>query len=80
MKDLTMDEFGKKTAMSDRSVAGKMGKNAHKILFLLLPNIAYSDFVSSPSNISTVQKGKRQFGSVILDIPPGVMSLSAYLK
>ncbi|WP_206201943.1 radical SAM protein [Terasakiella sp. SH-1] len=53
-----------------------------RILFLLPPNITFEDFVSPPNNISTILKngGKEQFGSVITDIPLGVLSLSAYLK
>lgn len=53
-----------------------------KILFLVPPNITYDDFVTPPSNISTISKnnGTRQFGSVLTDIPLGIISLSAYLK
>ena len=58
----------------------KTAKDPHKILFLLPPNIEFDDFVSPPPNISTIQKGHSQFGSVITDIPLGVISLSAYLK
>ena len=75
-----MDGFNNETSISNRTVVGKTEKDAHKILFLLPPNIEFSDFVSPPSNISTIQKGERQFGSVITDIPLGVISLSAYLK
>jgi radical SAM superfamily enzyme YgiQ (UPF0313 family) len=51
-------------------------------LFLIPPNITYDDFVNPPSNISTIQKnnGQRLFGSLITDIPLGVVSLSAYIK
>lgn len=54
----------------------------HKLLFLVPPNITYEDFVSPPSNISTISKnnGQVKFGSVLTDIPLGVISLSAYLK
>lgn len=53
-----------------------------KLLFLVPPNITYEDFVSPPSNISTISKnnGQVKFGSVLTDIPLGVISLSAYLK
>ena len=51
-----------------------------EILFLLPPNIEFEDFVSPPANISTIQKGEKQFGSVITDPPLGVISLSAYVK
>ena len=80
IRDTIMDGFNNETSISNRTVVGKTEKDAHKILFLLPPNIEFSDFVSPPSNISTIQKGERQFGSVITDIPLGVISLSAYLK
>jgi radical SAM superfamily enzyme YgiQ (UPF0313 family) len=53
-----------------------------KILFILPPNITFDDFVSPPKNISTITKnnGQKQFGSLITDIPLGIISLSAYLK
>jgi len=52
----------------------------HQVLFLLPPNIEFEDFVDPPSNISTIQKGEKLFGSVITDLPLGPISLSAYLK
>ena len=58
----------------------KSTSDKHEVLFLLPPNICYDDFVDPPKNISTIQKSKRLFGSVITDIPLGVISLSAYLK
>ncbi|PCH65329.1 MAG: radical SAM protein [Gammaproteobacteria bacterium] len=53
-----------------------------KILFLVPPNISFDDFVTPPSNISTISKnnGTVHFGSVLTDIPLGIISLSAYLK
>ncbi len=53
-----------------------------QILFLVPPNITYDDFDSPPANVGTVRLGKseRGFGSVITDIPLGIISLSAYLK
>lgn len=55
---------------------------SQKFLFLIPPNITFDDFVSPPSNISTIQKnnGQQLFGSLITDIPLGVVSLSAYIK
>ncbi len=53
---------------------------AESILFLVPPNITFDDFVNPPANISTIQKNGRQFGSVITDMPLGIISLSAYLK
>lgn len=57
-------------------------KDLIKILFILPPNITFDDFTNPPKNISTITKnnGKKQFGSLITDIPLGVISLSSYLK
>lgn len=53
-----------------------------KILFLIPPNITFDDFVSPADNVGTIklEGSDRQFGSVITDIPLGIISLSAYLK
>ena len=64
----------------DRVAFSKCYRDEQSILFLLPPNIEFEDFVNPPKNISTITKGKKQFGSVITDIPLGVISLSAYLK
>jgi radical SAM superfamily enzyme YgiQ (UPF0313 family) len=56
---------------------------ADKILFVVPPNITFEDFVTPPSNISTItlkNTDGRMFGSVITDIPLGIISLSAYVK
>jgi len=52
------------------------------ILFLVPPNITFEDFSHPPANVATMQlgNGSRNFGSVLTDIPLGVISLSAYLK
>lgn len=52
-----------------------------KMLFVVPPNIGFTDFISPPSNVKvqSMQNGKL-FGSVITDMPLGVISLSAYLK
>ena len=55
-------------------------ENLTRLLFLNPPNITFDDFVNPPSNISTIQKNGRLFGSLITDIPLGPISLSAYLK
>ena len=57
----------------------KTDRDPHKILFLLPPNIEFKDFVDPPTHVGTIQKGETQFGSVITDMPLGVISLSAYL-
>ncbi|MEI7429025.1 MAG: radical SAM protein [Betaproteobacteria bacterium] len=53
-----------------------------RILFLVPPNITFSDFIAPPENVGTVKLAcsERKFGSVITDIPLGIISLSAYLK
>lgn len=51
-----------------------------RILFVVPPNIGYEDFVAPPPNVKVVAKGGRSFGTVITDIPLGVISLSAYVK
>ena len=70
----------KHIGLLSRSAFKKHESDQHKILFLLPPNIEFDDFVSPPANISTIEKNGLQFGSVITDIPLGVISLSAYLK
>ena len=52
-----------------------------RILFLVPPNITFQEFLHPPSNVKHVQQADgRVLGSVITDIPLGVISLSAYLK
>lgn len=61
-----------------------MDEVINKILFLVPPNIIFDDFVVPPSNLSTISKGVGegavQFGSVLTDIPLGIISLSSYIK
>jgi radical SAM superfamily enzyme YgiQ (UPF0313 family) len=70
----------KNEEINRRQAINKTGNNSHDILFLLPPNIEFDDFVNPPSNISTIQKESKLFGSVITDIPLGAVSLSAFLK
>ncbi len=51
-----------------------------KILFIVPPNIKYEDFVNPPDNVKMVSKKSGNFGTVITDMPLGVLSLSAYVK
>lgn len=52
-----------------------------KVLFIVPPNIGFTDFISPPSNVKVQNMGNgRSFGSVITDMPLGIISLSAYLK
>jgi len=61
-----------------------MDEIINKVLFLVPPNITFDDFVTPPSNISTISKGGgkevMQFGSVLTDMPLGIISLSSYIK
>jgi radical SAM superfamily enzyme YgiQ (UPF0313 family) len=51
-----------------------------KILFVVPPNIAFQDFVAPPANVKVQQHRGRTYGSVITDMPLGIISLSAYLR
>ncbi|MDP2827503.1 MAG: radical SAM protein [Sulfuricellaceae bacterium] len=53
-----------------------------RILFVVPPNLTFDDFVNPPTNVGTVKlkKSDKPFGSLITDIPLGIISLSAYLK
>jgi len=53
-----------------------------KVLFLVPPNITFDNFINPPANVGTITLGKsnKHFGSIITDIPLGIISLSAYLK
>jgi len=51
-----------------------------KILFIVPPHIRYNDFVNPAPNVRVVRKQFGNFGSVLTDMPLGVLSLSAYLK
>ena len=51
-----------------------------KILFLVPPSIDYEKFVHPPDNVRTIPKKDGNYGSVLTDIPLGVLALSAYVK
>lgn len=51
-----------------------------KILLLVPPSIDYEKFVHPPENVRTVPKKDGNYGSVLTDIPLGVLALSAYVK
>ncbi|MDP1602861.1 MAG: cobalamin B12-binding domain-containing protein, partial [Legionella sp.] len=51
-----------------------------KILFLVPPNLRFDSFVNPAFNERTVRKKSGSYGSVVTDMPLGVLSLSAYLK
>ena len=52
-----------------------------KILFIVLPNITYEDFVSPGPNVRHIRKNDgKNYGSLLTDMPLGVISMSGYLK
>lgn len=51
-----------------------------KILFIVPPHIRVDDFINPSYNAKIVQKNGRNYGSVLTDMPLGVLSMSAYLK
>ncbi len=51
-----------------------------KILFIVSPNIQNEDFFKPSYNVRIVRKGKKDFGSVLTDMPIGVLSMSSFLK
>jgi len=51
-----------------------------KILFIIPPNISFDGFVSPDFNERTIIKKSGSYGSVVTDMPIGLLSLSAYLK
>lgn len=55
-------------------------KIIEKILFLVPPSIDYEKFKNPPDNVRTIRKKDGLYGSVLTDIPLGVLALSAYIK
>ncbi|MFA5095788.1 MAG: radical SAM protein [Candidatus Omnitrophota bacterium] len=51
-----------------------------KILFIVPPNMTYEDFVHPSYNVRIVRKINGDFGSVLTEMPLGVLSMSAYIK
>ncbi len=52
----------------------------NKILFIVPPHIKFDDFINPSYNARTVIKKYGNYGSVLTDMPLGVLSLSAYVK
>jgi radical SAM superfamily enzyme YgiQ (UPF0313 family) len=52
----------------------------HKILFIVPPYVNFDSFVNPAFNERTVVKKSGNYGSVVTDMPIGLLSLSAYLK
>lgn len=51
-----------------------------KILFIVPPHISFEDFIHPAFNARTVKKKNGDFGSLLTDMPLGVLALSAYVK
>ncbi|MBI4707677.1 MAG: B12-binding domain-containing radical SAM protein [Candidatus Omnitrophica bacterium] len=51
-----------------------------KILFIVPPHIKFDDFINPFYNARIVQKKYGNYGSVLTDMPLGVMAISSYLK
>ncbi len=51
-----------------------------KILFIVPPVIDFKDFIRPSYNVRIIAKNNGTYGSVLTDMPLGVLSLSAYLK
>jgi len=51
-----------------------------KILLIVPPNITFQDYINPPGNTKGTTKGGREYGSLITDMPLGVISLNAYIK
>lgn len=51
-----------------------------RILFIVPPTIDYEKFKHPNENVRTVPKKDGSYGSVLTDIPLGVLALSAYVK
>lgn len=52
----------------------------NKILFLVPPSIDYEKFKHPPENVRTLHKQDGLYGSVLTDLPLGVLALSSYVK
>lgn len=51
-----------------------------KILFIVPPHITFNGFINPAFNARVVQRKNGSFGSILTDMPLGVLALSAYLK
>lgn len=51
-----------------------------KILFIVPPYVNYESYTRPKFNERTVIKGKKTLGSVVADMPIGLLSISSYLK
>jgi anaerobic magnesium-protoporphyrin IX monomethyl ester cyclase len=51
-----------------------------KILFVIPPNISFENFIQPAFNERKVAKSTGEYGSLVSDMPLGLLSLSAYLQ
>ncbi len=51
-----------------------------KILFIVPPHTKFEDFINPAFNTRIIKKKGGNFGSVLTDMPLGILSLSAYIK
>ncbi|MBN3033550.1 MAG: B12-binding domain-containing radical SAM protein [Candidatus Saganbacteria bacterium] len=51
-----------------------------RILFIVPPYITYESLVNPEFNERIVKKGSKSLGSIVMDMPIGLLSLSAYIK
>jgi len=59
----------------------KTNKNkSERILFIVPPHISFDSFIKPAFNERVVAKKNGDFGSIVADMPIGLMSISAYLK
>jgi radical SAM superfamily enzyme YgiQ (UPF0313 family) len=51
-----------------------------KLLFIVPPYLSYEKFINPGFNERISKKKDKQFGSILSDVPLGIISISAYLK
>lgn len=51
-----------------------------KVLFIVPPSVEFDDFANPPDNVRVAHKKDGGYGSVLTDMPLGVLALSAYIK
>ncbi|HOY32840.1 MAG TPA: radical SAM protein [Bacteroidales bacterium] len=51
-----------------------------KVLFIDPPHITFEDFINPPHNVRVIKREGRDFGSVLSDMPIGILSISSFIK
>jgi hypothetical protein len=54
--------------------------DTERILFVVPPNIQFADFTNPSCDAKVVVKKNVGYGSVLTDMPLGILSMSTYLK